>query len=182
MQGSPQRQVLPVPDHHAKGFVRMRLRSTLFLTAALALATPMACANASEVLTLETDQSQLVILPALPGSVIIGNPTIADATVEGTKLFVHARAFGTTNIMILDLSGNQVASFDVSITHVTPNTVALFKGGIRESYNCAPFCEAEMQIGDGDEHYKIIADQTKKKIELATGTDTAKSDAPPAPQ
>jgi len=159
----------------------MRIRPTLLLTAALALL-PMAKAFAAEALTLEVDQSQLVVLPALPGSVVIGNPTIADATVEGTKLFIHARAFGTTNIMILDLSGNEVAKFDISIGHTTEHAVAVFKAGSRESYNCAAFCESELQIGDNEVYFKNVAEATKKKIELATGTDSAKSDAPPAPQ
>jgi hypothetical protein len=163
----------------------MRLRSTLILTAALAglaLGLPAAGASAAEKLVLETDHSQIIVLPSLPGSIVIGNPTIADATVEGNKLFVHGRSFGTTNMMIMDMSGNEVASFEVSVTHVTENTVALFKGTARESYNCAPYCEAEMQIGDAPVFSAAVIEQTKKKIELATGTDTAKSDAPPAPQ
>ncbi len=163
----------------------MRLRFSLMISAAVAvaaLALPATQAGAAQVLTIETDQSQMVILPALPGSVVIGNPTIADATVEGTKLFIHGRGFGTTNLMILDLSGNEMASFDVSISHTTPNTVALFRGPERQSLNCAPFCESELQIGDDLVYSAKIIEQTKKKIELATGTDSAKSDAPPAPQ
>jgi hypothetical protein len=163
----------------------MRLRPTLILTAAfagLALAMPAAGASAAEKLVLETDHSQMIVLPSLPGSVVIGNPTIADATVEGNRLFIHGRSFGTTNLMVMDMSGNTVANFDISITHVTDNTLALFKGTARESYNCAPLCESEMQIGDAPVYSAAVIEQTKKKIELATGTDTAKSDAPPAPQ
>ncbi len=161
----------------------MRLRSSLIAAAALvaALAAP-ASSFAGQALILESDQSQLVILPSLPGSVVIGNPTIADATVEGTKLFLHGRAFGTTNIMVMDMSGNEMANFEVSIGRQTPNALALFRGAKRESYNCAPYCESELQIGDDMLYNAVILEQTKKKIELATGADTAKSEAPPAPQ
>lgn len=161
----------------------MRYHTPLLVTAAtafIALAAPLA--QAGQALNVETDQSQLVILPSTPGSVVIGNPTIADATVEGNKLFIHGRAFGTTNIMIMDMDGNQIAAFDVSTTHVTNNAVALYRGPDRRSLNCAPFCEYELQIGDGFAHSVEVAAQTKTKIELATGTDTAKSEAPPAPQ
>lgn len=163
----------------------MRLRPTLILTAALAglaFAMPVAGASAAEKLVLESDHSQMIVLPSLPGSVVIGNPTIADATVEGNRLFIHGRSFGTTNLMVMDMAGNTVANFEISITHVTDNTLALFKGTARESYNCAPLCESEMQIGDAPLYSATVIEQTKKKIELATGTDTAKSDAPPAPQ
>ena len=103
----------------------MRLRFSLMISAAVAvaaLALPATQAGAAQVLTIETDQSQMVILPALPGSVVIGNPTIADATVEGTKLFIHGRGFGTTNLLILDLSGNEMASFDVFGSNPGPAT------------------------------------------------------------
>lgn len=167
----------------AEGFVRMRYHTPLLVTAATAfLAFAVPAAEAGQALSVETDQSQLVILPSTPGSVVIGNPTIADATVEGTKLFIHGRAFGTTNIMIMDMDGNQIAAFDVSTSHVTTNTVALFRGNQRRSLNCAPLCEYELQIGDDFIHSVEVAGQTKTKIELATGTDTAKSEAPPAPQ
>ncbi len=163
----------------------MRLRPTIFASAAAALfavSVASTSAHAGQVLTLESDQTQLVILPSLPGSVVIGNPTIADATVEGTRFFVHGRSFGTTNIMIMDMAGNEMASFEVSIGRQTPNAMALFRGPSRESYNCAPFCESELQIGDAAGYSAVILEQTKKKIELATGADTAKSEAPPAPQ
>jgi len=167
----------------AEGFVRMRYHTPLLISAATAfmvLAAPVV--QAGQALNVETDQSQLVILPATPGSVVIGNPTIADATVEGNKMFIHGRAFGTTNIMVMDTDGNQIAAFDVSTNHITSNTVALYRGTERRSLNCAPFCEYELQIGDAFTHSVEVAAQTKTKIELATGTDTAKSEAPPAPQ
>lgn len=161
----------------------MRLRSSLIVSAALfAGLAASASAIAGQALTLESDQSQLVILPNLPGSVVIGNPTIADATVEGTRLFLHGRAFGTTNIVVMDMAGNEMANFEVSIGRQTPNALALFRGPSRESYNCAPFCESELQIGDSAIYSAVVLEQTKKKIELATGADTAKSEAPPAPQ
>ncbi len=139
-------------------------------------------AFAGQALTVEADQSQMVVLPGIPGSVVIGNPTIADATVEGSKMFIHGRSFGTTNFVIMDLDGQQMAAFDVSVSHTTANTLALYRGPARISYNCTPTCEAEFQIGDDPTYTGIILEQTKKKIELATGTDTAKSEAPPAPQ
>jgi len=150
-----------------------------FILSSVALVAP---ASAGQALVVETDHSQMIILPAIPGSTVVGNPTIADATIEGTRLFIHGRSFGTTNLLIMDMQGNQMGAFDVSVSHTTANAVALFRGPARISYNCAPFCEGEFQIGDDAGFSGMILEQTKKKIELATGTETAKSDAPPAPQ
>jgi hypothetical protein len=148
----------------------------------LAVAAASLPATAAETLTIESDQSQLIILPALPGSVVIGNPSIADATVDGKKMFLHGRSFGTTNIMILDLEGNQVAAFEVSVARTVPNALTLIKGGMRYSYNCTPMCESEFQIGDSGVYSSNIAAQMQLKSEMATGRTNAEAKAPAAPQ
>ena len=89
---------------------------------------------------------------------------------------------GASPYGVMDMAGNEMANFEISIGRQTPNAVALFRGAKRESYNCAPYCESELQIGDDMVYNAVILEQTKKKIELATGADTAKSEAPPAPQ
>jgi Pilus formation protein N terminal region len=137
---------------------------------------------AGQPLVVEVDQSQMVVLPATPGSIVIGNPTFADASIEGNKLFIHGKGFGTTNMMIMDMDGNQMAAFDISVSHVTNNAVALYKGPARISYDCAPLCEANLQTGDEFTHFVNLASQVQKKMEFSTGTTSAKSEAPPAPQ
>lgn len=162
----------------------MRFRSPLPIPAAMLLtflaASPQVLA--AEDLTIETDHSQMVILPGLPGSVVVGNPSIADATVEGTRLFIHGRGFGTTNIMVLDLSGNEVATFSISVSHITPNAVAVYRGPERISFNCAPLCERDLQVGDSHPYFKDLEEQLSKKSALVTGSESAKSEAPPVPQ
>jgi hypothetical protein len=151
-------------------------------SALLALAAGAAPAQAGQALTVQADQSQMIILPSMPGSVVIGNPSIADATVEGSKMFIHGRGFGTTNFIIMDLNGEQIASFDVSVGREVSNAVTVFRGNSRYSYNCAPTCEAELQIGDNLEFNTVIGTQMMTKNQIATGQITAKSEAPPAPQ
>lgn len=148
----------------------------------LALQSFSTVANAAEVITVETDQTLMVSIPSTPGAVVIGNPVIADVSMQGNKMFVLGRNFGTTNIYILDLDGNPMATFDVSVKHVTDNTIAMFRGPTRSSFNCAPICESELQVGDNEIYSKVISDQIKTKMELATGQESAKSEAPPAPQ
>jgi Flp pilus assembly secretin CpaC len=163
----------------------MRKLNKFLLVAASALMTLQFCfatAQAAEAIAVETDQTLMVSIPAVPGAVVIGNPTIADVSMQGTKMFILGRNFGTTNIYILDNDGNPMATFDVSVKHVTNNAVAVFKGTARQSYDCAPLCETTIQVGDEAVHNKVVSDQVKTKIELATGADTAKSEAPPAPQ
>lgn len=154
------------------------LPATVF--AALCLSSSFALAG--QALSVENDQSQMMALPSEPGSIVVGNPSIVDVSVQGSKLFVHGRSFGTTNVIVMDLDGNQIANMDVSVTHEVDNTVALYRGPDRISYNCAPKCETELQVGDQVVHFASVMDQMKSKLELSTGQESAKSEAPPAPQ
>ncbi len=89
------------------------LRAT---TSALALAfLHTSASQAAQELIVKTDQTQLISISGTPGAVVIGNPSIADATVHGNKIFVHGRAFGSTNLIILDESGNQLTALDITV-------------------------------------------------------------------
>jgi hypothetical protein len=158
-----------------------KILSALFLGLTCVLATSPQ-ASAGQILTVEVDESQILTLPSAPGAIVIGNPTIADVSVQGRKIFVHGRGFGQTNLTILDLDGNQIANFDVIGKHTQVSTVALFRGPDRYSYSCAPNCEAEIQIGDKPEHVMGLMGVASGKIELATGNKTAEAAAPQAPQ
>jgi hypothetical protein len=139
-------------------------------TSALALAflyTP--AAFAAQVLIVKTDQTQLINVTGNPGTVVIGNPSIADVTVHGSKIFVHGRAYGSTNLIILDENGNQLASLDVTVQLGGENNLAVYKAGARYSYVCAPVCEATLQSGDNPDWFGDIAKMNGKKSGAATG-------------
>jgi Pilus formation protein N terminal region len=159
------------------------MMKTLFpvvcLTTALLVAAP---AWAGQVLQIEVDESQMLTLPAAPGAIIIGNPSIADVSVQGKQIFIHGRGFGQTNLTILDLQGNQIAYFSVMGKHTQESAVALYRGGSRFSYSCAPYCESELQVGDDPAYTAKLMTQSSGKIEMATGNKTAEADAPAAPQ
>jgi hypothetical protein len=158
---------------------------TLFAASLFSLLGATICAplaNAGEALAIQVDESRIMTLSGTPGAIIVGNPSIADVSIQGQQLFVHGRGFGQTNLTILDLQGNQIANFDMMVTHTQVSNVALFRGINRYSYSCAPFCEAEIQIGDETGHVDGLISVYGKKIELATGSKTAEAQAPQAPQ
>jgi hypothetical protein len=188
----------PVREHSplsGKSWVRngfdqgMKCMSLKFVSGVVAILAALGLpglAIAAETLSLETDHTVILAIPAQPGAVIIGNPSIVDASIQAGKLLLHGKSFGTTNIVALDQDGNQMMDLAVSVKHTTPNAVAVFKGetfgATRFSYNCAPLCESTIQIGDNLTYNAVVTDQTKQKSKLATGKEDAKSEAPPAPQ
>lgn len=156
--------------------------------AAAALLAAHAAALA-EGLTVVADQSQIVTLDRAPSTVVVGNPTIADVTMQGKMMFVHGRVFGSTNIIALDDAGQHLAEFAVNVVVKDDYNVVVYKAGVgasiqRESYTCKEDCEAVFHIGDSLDYYKLINEQQKNKLGLAqgqkAGDDASNNGAPPS--
>jgi hypothetical protein len=163
--------------------IRDMLKLLRVTSSALALAfLHTSAALAAQELIIKTDQTQLISISGTPGAVVIGNPSIADATVHGDKIFVHGRAFGSTNLIILDENGNQLSSLDITVQLGGENNLAVYKAGARYSYVCAPNCEATLQSGDVPDWFADISKMDGKKTGAATGKSSADSEAAPAAQ
>jgi Pilus formation protein N terminal region len=127
-------------------------------------------AKAADQLMVKTDQTQLLTLAAPAGVAVVGNPSIADVTVKGQQVFVHGRAFGLTNLIILDADGNQLANFDVTVQKGANSEVAMFKAGNKSSYICLPDCETALQVGDEEAFFERVQKQITGKVGVASGT------------
>jgi hypothetical protein len=147
----------------------------LWATAAVMTALISNQASAGTSLVVQMDQSQLMQLAADPGSIIIGNPSIADVSLNGRQLFIHGHSFGETNLMIFDTTGKKIGDYDVTVSHDSENQLSLFlgnatKGASRFSYSCAPNCEASMMVGDDPTQMQQILANNRNKVSFATGT------------
>ena len=161
--------------------------ATLSLLATLTCNLP---ANAAEELTINTDQSQVITVDRPPGTIVVGNPTIADVTLQGNFVIVHGRVFGKTNIIVLDENGNQLGNYAINVVSDDDYEVVIFKsavlGSVRETYTCKTNCESVFHVGDGLDYYKLIAEQQKGKLGMAQGQkpgesgDATGGQAPPA--
>jgi Pilus formation protein N terminal region len=136
----------------------------------------------AEGITIESDKTQLISVAVKPGTVVVGNPSIADISINGNQVFVHGHGYGNTNIIILDMKGNQLANFDVTVKQSVTNAVTLFRASNRFSMACDPVCEYNLQPGDQIDWFKGIADQQAAKNDLASGSETTEAKAPTAPQ
>jgi hypothetical protein len=133
----------------------MRRAITTFAATLMMSAVCAAPATASEqIYQVDLNKTQMLRLPASAGSVIIGNPAIADVTVHSPQLImVVGRGFGETNLIVLDRAGQTMVDADIQVTSITPsNGVRLFKANVRETYSCAPYCQPSPVLGDSAEH------------------------------
>jgi Flp pilus assembly secretin CpaC len=146
------------------------------LSAAFAAGLLMTWPAHAEPVIVKVDQAKMINIAGQAGTVVVGNPNIADVSVRGSQVFVHGRTQGATNLIILDRDGNQLAMVEVNVDTQGGQPVAVFRGGPRNSYNCAPICESTLQIGDqNDAYFKILAEQNGAKGILATGAATQES-------
>ena len=115
-------------------------------------------------LVVRYDQSQLLRLPRPVSDVIIGNPSIADVSVQGGNLLVvTGKTFGVTNIIALDAQRNVIQDQRVVVEQDDQRTVVLFKGSQRHSYTCSPTCSPAMVIGDNQKFFDEVSKAAQTK-------------------
>jgi hypothetical protein len=107
--------------------------------------------------------------------VIIGNPAIADAMLQDSEtLVITGRSTGTTNLIILDQTGEPVEEHLITVGGPAVNTVSLFRNNQRFSFSCAPDCQPNVVPGDNKEYFEIITNQNEIRTgsaqETATGS------------
>jgi hypothetical protein len=161
------------PANGNEGLPMINISLTGFAFAATLAALAVPAAAASDV-TLNADQAKIIAVSGQPGTVVVGNPSIADVTVQGNRVVLMGRNYGVTNLIILDRDGNQLAALDVTVQITDKNAVHVYKAGGRMSLVCAPTCEQTLQVGD--EATKVFDPLTREmqtKGDIASGSSKA---------
>src|SRR5215813_13145618 len=130
--------------------------SALWLSAALATSLVMTPpAQAADVMTINLDQAEILQLPDRVATIVIGNPLIADATLQaGGILVVTGKGYGATNLVALDRAGRVLMSHTVQVLGAgTEDMVVVYKGVERETYSCASDCERRITLGDAPTYF-----------------------------
>ncbi len=151
----------------------VRSRTFAFATgfAASVLAVlPFSSARAED-LVVKYDQSQLLRLPRPVAEIIVGNPSIADVTVNsGNLLVVTGKTFGVTNVIALDSERNVIQDQRVVVTREDARIVSLHRGVKRETYNCAPLCNPSLMIGDDTKYFEEVGKASQSKTKFSEGS------------
>ena len=139
-----------------------RATAVAMLAAAFAVA---AGAAKAEDLIVKYDQSQLLRLPRPAAEIIIGNPAIADISVQaGNLLVITGKTFGITNIIALDADRNVIQDQRVLVKRDEAKVVNLQRGTQRQSYNCTPQCNPSITIGDEPKYFEAIRNASQNTI------------------
>ena len=122
------------------------------------------------------DQSQLLPLSRPAAEIIIGNPAIADVSVQSANLLViTGKSFGITNIIALDAKRQVIFERRILVKRDDVRVVNLQRGDKgRQTFNCTPQCNPTVTVGDEPAYF----DATMKAAEKKSGMSEKAADGP----
>jgi len=123
---------------------------------------------AEDTIVVTADQARIVKIPSGAQTLVIGNPMIADVTLQNGVMIVTGKGFGETNFIALDAAGNPVAESMIRVIGAN-NALVVQRGLEQESYSCLPRCEPTAKLGDDSKYFSEVADQFQKHNAQAGG-------------
>jgi hypothetical protein len=132
-----------------------------------ALAAWVVPASAADIVA-ALDEAKLLKLPERVATIVVGNPTIADAALQpGGILVVTGKGYGVTNVIALDRAGTILLETSVEVKGPSTGAVVVYRGVERETYNCTPICEQRITLGDSSAYFDATVNQTGNRNGLA---------------
>jgi Flp pilus assembly secretin CpaC len=142
-------------------FLRRTAIACLFAAGIVATAAP-AAADDIEVIV---DRAKVFRIAQPADVVIIGNPAIADATIQDSQtLIITGRSYGTTNLIVLDASGAVVADEIIAVGAQDEGVVTVYRRDLRESFACNPTCSPMLAVGDSKAWFDSVNEQIQAQI------------------
>jgi hypothetical protein len=153
---------------------RTMMAALLLLTAAAAPPAAHALDRAAKdgaALTVKLDEASVLKTPERTATLVVGNPLIADVTVQpGGVVVVTGKGYGVTNLLALDRAGAVLMERAVTVQGPSDNVVVVYRGIERESYSCTPKCERRIMLGDSAPYFTTTLTQAGTLNTQATQT------------
>ena len=166
----PTQPRLTLPDSKAK-----RLPGAVLAVALVFAAAPALRAESLPVVTVMVDNAKVMRLPERTQTVIVGNPIIADVTLQKNGVLVlTGKSFGATNLIALDAAGAMLAETSIRVEASQASVITVQRGAEeRNSYSCTPYCQPSVQLGDSTKYFGDVSGQAEIRRNLATAGTTA---------
>ena len=155
--------------------IRARARFGLRLLAIGFLSWPaVSLAAPADRIAVNVDQAKLVKLPPKVATIVVGNPLIADVTLQGGGVVVvTGKGYGATNFIAMDRAGDILVDRLIQVEGPMDQIVTVYKGIERESYSCMPICQRRVTLGDSDKYFSLTIDQAGSLSSQANGSAAA---------
>ncbi len=118
----------------------LKLQS-LALGAALAFAA-ISSAHAIDGINVVMNQAKIVKLARPADTIVVGNPEIADASVQdATTLVLTGKGFGVTNLVVMDAEGNPIVDQQIIVSRQEADSLRIYRRADIQTLSCTPYCE-----------------------------------------
>jgi Flp pilus assembly secretin CpaC len=151
------------------------LAAAALAAAISAQAVPQAAAQAAarqpttdSVIVAPLDEATLFKLPERAGTVVVGNPLIADVSLHsGGIAVVTPKGYGVTNVVVLDSGGAVLMEKAVVVTSPPGHVVFVYRGPSRTTYSCNPDCSTRVNLGDDPDLFDKVLGETVSRTTQA---------------
>ncbi len=117
----------------------------------------------------KVDRAKVMKIARPAAMIIIGNPAIADATIKDSQtLIITGKRYGTTNLIVLDHSGEPIADEVLTVSSDVSNSVVVYRGAVRTTLNCSPQCDPVYRVGDNKDTLSDLSAQFNQRFSDAT--------------
>lgn len=138
--------------------------------AAIAICLALAPAAAADPFKVKVDQTVTLKLNQPANSVIVGNASVADVAVHDARtLLVTGKAFGSTNLTVLDRAGNTIYTSQLTVGGEDDDGLTIVRSGATYSYSCVDKCRPTPMVGDATSHFQDVMATITAKQQTARG-------------
>ena len=126
--------------------------------AALALAlaigsavVPVSAEGTTAPVSVKVNMARILRISSPANTVIIGNPRVADVTIQDPQtLVLTGKSYGQTNMIVLDAQGSAIADTLIEVVQAQADIVTVYMGASRTTLACAPVCQPTIMLGDDE--------------------------------
>ena len=125
------------------------MRSIAALLVGFLLAGGPALAETTDPISVKVNMARILRMSGPAATVIIGNPGVADVTIQDPQtLVLTGKSYGQTNLIVLDSMGNPIADTLIDVIQAQADVVTVYLGQARTTLACSPVCQPTIMVGD----------------------------------
>ncbi|MCR6637317.1 pilus assembly protein N-terminal domain-containing protein [Devosia sp.] len=127
-----------------------------------------AVAQDSAPIDVKVNMARVLRISAPAATVIVGNPGIADVTIQDPQtLILTGKSYGQTNLIVLDSLGEPIADTLIEVVQMQAGVTTVYQGQMRTTLACAPVCQPTVMMGD-DNGFTSQALASSQLVQSAT--------------
>lgn len=129
--------------------IQRRIAASALALLFAAHAAPAQAEGEGKLVSVKVNMARILRISAPANTVIIGNPRVADVTIQDPQtLVLTGKSYGQTNMIILDSRGNPIADTLIEVVQAQADLVTVYMGSSRTTLACAPVCQPTIMLGD----------------------------------